>query len=109
MMKFVHLFGVLLFMVALVGAPLHAFDATQNSGAATMMEMADGSPCPPADCATMPDCTIALPGSVGIFAIPTPELSFMLRPELTTDVLALTDTTRDALSQVDGLRRPPKI
>ncbi len=57
----------------------------------------------------MPDCPMALPGGVGMFANPVPELSVVLHPELASDVFAMTDTTKDALSHGDGLRRPPKI
>ena len=90
----------------MIAAPQASVTATTF---APMMEMADGSSCPPKDCATMPDCTMALPGGVAMFAIPAPELSVVLCSELATDVFAMTDTTKDALSHGDGLRRPPKI
>ena len=90
----------------MIAAPQAGVTATTS---APMMEMADGSPCPPRDCATMHDCTMALPGGVSRFAIPAPELSVVLLPDLVTDVFAMMDTAEDALSHGDGLRRPPKI
>lgn len=57
----------------------------------------------------MPDCTMALPGGVAMFAIPAQELSVVLRPEVAKDVFAMMDIAQDALSHGDGLRRPPKI
>ena len=57
----------------------------------------------------MPDCTMALPGGVAVFAIPAQALSVVLWPELAKDVFAMMDMAEDALSHSDGPRRPPKI
>ena len=104
-----HLVGVLLFLVALIGAPAHLAATSVTFSAAPMMEMADGSPCPPKNCATMPDCTMALPGGGALFAIPTPDVSVVPLPEMSSDVFAMTDIAASALIHGDGLRRPPKI
>ena len=105
-----HVLGIIgrlvLLAAIMIAAPQAGVTATTS---APMMEMADGSPCPPRNCAKMPDCTMALPGGASMFAIPAPELSVVLRPELATDVFAIMDTAEDALSHGDGLRRPPKI
>ena len=104
-----YVLGIIGRFVLLAAIMIAAPQAGVTATSAPMMEMADGSLCPPRDCATMPDCTMALPGAVAMCAIPAPELSVVLRPELSTDVFTMTDTTKDALSHGDGLRRPPKI
>ena len=105
---------LVLLTAIMIAAPQAGVSATasapmMNQMMAPMMGMADGSPCPSRDCATMPDCTMALPGAVAMFAIPVPEMSVVLRPALAKDVFAMMDTAEYAESFGDGLRRPPKI
>ena len=109
MKLFLHLAGVLVFFVALLGAPAHLAAASVTSVDAQMMEMADGSPCPPKDCAMMPDCTMALPGGVGVFAVLTPDVSTLPSADPSSDVFGMTDLATHAMVYGDGLRRPPKI
>ena len=97
---------LILLAAIMIAAPQAGMAATTY---APMMEMADGAPCTPRDCATMPDCTMALPGGLAMFAIPAPELWVVRCPQIATDVFAVTHTTKHALSHGDGLRRPPKI
>lgn len=99
--------GRLVLLAAIMIAAPHAGLTAATS--APMMEMADGSPCPTKDCATMPDCTMAMPGGGAAFAIPVPELSVALLPELASVVFAVEHTAENALTHGDGLRRPPKI
>ena len=106
-MKYV--LGIIGRFILLAAIMIAAPQAGVTATSAPMMEMADGSPCPARDCAKMPDCPMALPGGLGMFVNPAPELSVVLHPELATDVFPMTDTTKDALSDGDGLRRPPKI
>ena len=101
---------LVLLTAIMIATPQAGVSATASAPMmAPMMDMADGSPCPSRDCATMPDCTMALPGAVAMFAIPVPEMSVVLRPALAKDVFAMMDTAEYAVSFGDGLRRPPKI
>ena len=101
---------LVLLTAIMIAAPQAGVSATASAPMMNqMMDMADGSPCPSRDCATMPDCTMALPGAVAMFAIPVPEMSVVLRPALAKDVFAMMDTAEYAVSFGDGLRRPPKI
>ena len=107
MMKTLRIIGTVLLLAAMLIGPARA-DVSWITPA-PMMEMADGSPCMPKDCATMPDCTMALPTGVAMFAIPTPDASVVLLPEMSSDVFDMTEIAASALIHGDGLRRPPKI
>ena len=107
MIKTLRIIGTVLLLAAMLIGPARADIAWITS--APMMEMADGSPCPPKNCATMPDCTMALPGGGALFAIPTPDMSVVPLPEMASGVFAMTDIAASALIHGDGLRRPPKI
>ena len=107
MIKTLRIIGTVLLLAAMLIGPARA-DVSWITPA-PMMEMADGSPCMPKDCATMPDCTMALPGGVGAFAIPTSDASALLLPKMSSDVFDMTEIAESALIHGDGLRRPPKI
>ena len=95
-------------LMSLIGAPAH-LAAAPAFLSAPMMEMADGSPCPPKDCATMPDCTMALPGVGGLFALPVPGMSVAFHPDFLSDVFDVGSDLDHPLVFSFGLRRPPKI
>lgn len=106
MTKALRLIGMFLLLCAVIIAP--AQSAMVAGASSQMMEMADGSPCPPKDCAAMPDCTMVLPGGGGAFSVPAPDLVAEFHPELSPDVFAITDILASALDNGDGLYRPPK-
>ncbi len=92
---------------AMMIAPSYSAMASINP--APMMAMADGSPCSPEDCATMPDCAMTLPGGVGLFAVPAPDLSALPVSHISSDVFVITDVAAGRSILADGLRRPPRI
>ena len=104
-----HLVGLFVLLVALIGAPVHFAAASVTFSASPMMEMADGSPCPPKDCATMLDCKMAMPGVGALFAGPVPDVSVAFHPEFSSDVFDMGSVLDRPLAFSDGLRRPPKI
>ena len=108
-MLFFRTLGLFLLLVALIGAPVHFAAASVTLNASPMMEMADGSPCPPKDCATMPDCKMAMPGVGALFAVPVPDVSVAFHPEFSSDVFDTRCVLDRPLAYSDGLRRPPKI
>ena len=107
MIKTLRIIGTVLLLAAMLIGPARA-DVSWITPA-PMMEMADGSPCMPKDCATMPDCTMALRAGVAMFAIPTPDAYVVLLPEMSSDVFDMTEIAASGLIHGDGLRRPPKI
>lgn len=107
LMQAVRTLGLLLLLVAMLIVPAHNGMASDNS--ATMMERADGSPCPPQDCGSMPDCTMALPGGTGHFLCLLPDGSSSQRFDVSSVAFDLSNVTARALFDGDGLRRPPKI
>ena len=100
------MFGFAL-LAAIIIAPVQSAMASVTF--VPTMTMADGSPCPPKNCATMPNCTLALPGGLAGFAIVLPGVSAQIQLALTSDVFAMTDVAGQTLIYGDGLRRPPKI
>lgn len=80
-----------------------------SKSSAPMMEMADGSPCPPKDCAAIPDCPIAVLGGLSLITVPTQITSAKIPLELSTNVFAMTETAEFSMIDREGLRRPPKI
>lgn len=106
-MAVIRTLGLLLLLVSMLIVPAHSGMASDNSS--MMMEMADGSPCPPQDCGSMPNCTMALPGGFGSFVYPMPESLSLHRFDVTSVIFDLSDMTSVALFHCDGLRRPPKI
>ncbi len=99
--------GLLLLLVAMLFVPAHNGMASDNSS--MTMETADGSPCPPQDCSSMPDCTMALPGGVGSLACLMPDGSSLHRFDVSSVAFDFSHVTSVALFAGDGLRRPPKI
>lgn len=107
MTMMMRIFGTVLLLAAMLIAPAQGKVASIT--AAPMMAMADGSPCPQRDCATMPDCPTALPGGMGMLAVPTADVWARLLPAISSDVLVMTDIAATTPIHGDGLRRPPKI
>ena len=106
-MVFIRTLGLLLLLVSILIVPAHSGMASDNSS--MMMEMADGSPCPPQDCGSMPNCTMALRGGFGSLAYLMPESLSLHRFDVTLLIPDISDMTSVALFNGDGLRRPPKI
>ena len=106
MTKTLRLIGTFLLLCAMIIAP--AQSAVVAGASSQMMEMADGSPCPPKDCAAMPECTMVLPGGGGLFSVPAPDLAAQFHPEVSPDVFTITDIMASALDNGVGLYRPPK-
>lgn len=106
-MQLVRTLGLLLVLVAMLIVPSHNGMASDTSS--TMMEMADGSPCPPQDCGSMPDCTMALPGGTGHFLCLLPDGSSSQRFDVSSVAFDLSNVTARGVFDGDGLRRPPKI
>lgn len=99
--------GLLLLLLAMLIVPAHNGMASDNPS--MTMEMADGSPCPPQDCGSMPDCTMALPGGVGSLACLMPDGSSLYRFGMSSVAFDFSQLTSVALFAGEGLRRPPKI